>query len=156
MKIQFAVFLVPLIPESPEQDALNSFIRGHRIIEVHKQLITGQAGMVWSFLLEYFDETRKEQSGKQGVDYKEILSAEDFTVFSRLRELRKKLAEAEAVPIYAVFTNEQLAAIAKAKPENDSQLQNIPGIGQARVAKFGHAVLLSIREKTVEADRVSF
>ena len=30
-------------------------------------------------------------------------------MFSRLRELRKELAQTEAVPVYALFTNEQLA-----------------------------------------------
>ena len=45
------------------------------------------------------------------MDYKEILKSEDFAVFARLRDLRKEIAQAEAVPVYTVFTNEQLAQL---------------------------------------------
>jgi len=155
MNIQFAVFIVPLAPESTQQEDLNKFIRSKRVIEVHKQLVQVASGMIWSFLVEYFDDSKKETPVKQGLDYKEILSVEDFTIFSRLREIRKKLAETHGIPIYAVFTNEQLAAIAKAKPANTTQLQSIDGIGQAKAEKFGQAVVQSIQEKTVETDRVS-
>ena len=47
------------------------------------------------------------------IDYKAVLSEGAFAVFSLLRDLRKTLAEAEGVPIYAVFTNEQLAKAAR-------------------------------------------
>ena len=39
------------------------------------------------------------------VDYKTVLSPDEFVIFSRLRELRKELAELQSVPIYALFTN---------------------------------------------------
>ena len=42
------------------------------------------------------------------VDYKEILSEEDFIFYSKLRELRKELTNNEALPVYTFFTNEQL------------------------------------------------
>ena len=38
------------------------------------------------------------------VDYREVLSAEQFEVFSKLREVRKEVAEREAVAVYAIFT----------------------------------------------------
>jgi hypothetical protein len=49
------------------------------------------------------------------VDYREVLSAQDFAVFSKLREVRKGLAEKEGVPPYTIFTNEQLAAVVRQK-----------------------------------------
>ena len=52
----------------------------------------------------------KGGGGRPRVDYKEILSADEFAVFVRLREVRKQLAATEAIPVYAVCTNEQLAA----------------------------------------------
>ncbi len=42
-------------------------------------------------------------------DYKELLNPEDFAVFAHCAEPRKAIAQAEAVPVYTVFTNEQLA-----------------------------------------------
>ena len=70
-----------------------------------------------------------------------MLSPEEFTVFSRLREVRKELAEKAAVPPYAVFTNEQLAAIVRQRVTTAAALEKIGGVGPARVEKFGAAVL---------------
>jgi len=47
-----------------------------------------------------------ETAAKGKVDYKEIAEAGDFALFSKLREVRKKLAEENGLPIYAVCTNE--------------------------------------------------
>jgi superfamily II DNA helicase RecQ len=73
---------------------------------------------------------------KSKVDYKEILSPEDFTLFSKLRETRKKLAEDSGQPVYAVCTNEQLAEIAKQKPKTAAECTKIEGIGQGKAEKF--------------------
>jgi hypothetical protein len=113
MKLQYAPFLLPLWPNSPEQEALNSFIRGHRIIQARKELVSVESQQHWAILVEYLDMPLKESSepGKSRVDYREVLSPEDFTLFSKLREVRKKLAEDNGLPVYAVCTNEQLGAI---------------------------------------------
>jgi hypothetical protein len=60
------------------------------------------------------------------VDYKEVLNEADFAVFSRLRDLRKVIAEKEAVPAYAIFTNEQLAAMVTGKVDRLCQAE--PGV----------------------------
>jgi hypothetical protein len=60
------------------------------------------------------------------VDYKEVMNEADFAVFSRLRDLRKVIAEKEAVPAYAIFTNEQLAAMVTGKVDRLCQAE--PGV----------------------------
>jgi superfamily II DNA helicase RecQ len=50
------------------------------------------------------------------------------------------------MPAYAVFTNEQLAEIAKARCATLADLGKIEGIGPARVEKYGEAVLTNLRE----------
>ena len=50
-----------------------------------------------------------EARGK--VDYREVLSPEQFAAFVKLRALRQAIAKDEAVPVYVIFTNEQLAAM---------------------------------------------
>ena len=68
-----------------------------------------------------------------------------FTVFARLRELRKDLANKEGVPVYAVFTNEQLAEIARRRASCLSHLKDIDGIGDSRAGKYGQAVISVMR-----------
>jgi len=86
-------------------------------------------------------EGRPARSREGKIDYKQVLSPEDLLVFSKLREVRKTLAEKAAVPPYAVFTNEQLAAMAQQRVASTAALEKIEGVGPARVEKFGAAVM---------------
>ena len=99
-----------------EQEELNRFLRGHRIVQTRKELASIEEVSHWAILVEYLDSQDKnsvEQQIKNKVDCKEVLNTEDFAIFSKLREIRKKLAEENGLPMYAVCTNEQLAEIAK-------------------------------------------
>ena len=58
------------------------------------------------------------------IDYRDVLSEADFAVFKRLREWRKQVAAAEGVPVYTVFTNEQLATIVTTRPAS------LPALGK--------------------------
>ena len=87
---------------------------------------------------------------KSRIDYREILSEQDFAVFSRLRELRKILAEKEAVPVYAVCANEQLAKMSRERCSSLSQLQEINGFGEAKANKYGRAFLEAISEMKID------
>ena len=71
------------------------------------------------------------------VDYREVLSAEDFAVFSKLREVRKGLAEKEGVPPYTIFTNEQFATVVRQKVTTKAALEKVEGVGAARLEKYG-------------------
>jgi superfamily II DNA helicase RecQ len=75
------------------------------------------------------------------VDYREVLSDGEFRVFAHLRDLRKEIANKEAVPVYAVFTNEQLAEMARRLPRSKAALAQINGIGDAKTQKYGQSFL---------------
>ena len=81
------------------------------------------------------------------MDYKEILPPADFVTFARLREVRKELAKAEQVPAYAIFTNEQLAEIAKILPVSAHALSKIEGVGESRVEKYGGQFLKVLKDE---------
>jgi superfamily II DNA helicase RecQ len=153
MKLQYASFLIPLYPDSSEQEALNRFIRGRRVIQTRKELVPVEGQHQWAFLVEYLDtpgNTTSEATDtpRSKVDYKEILSEADFAVFSKLREVRKKLAEENGLPVYAVCTNEQLAEIAKRKPKTLAECMTIEGIGQGKAEKYVPAFLQILTMET--------
>ena len=130
---------------------LNRFLGSHRVIGVEKHLVTtGGTGPVWVFCVEYLRGPAPEGRGSGGsatpkVDYREVLSPEDFAVFSRLREVRKGLAERDGVPPYSVFTNEQLAVMVRQRVADTAGLEKIDGVGAARLEKYGAAVLEVLR-----------
>jgi len=75
------------------------------------------------------------------VDYKEVLKPGEFEVFSRLRDWRRAVAEKEGVPVYTIFTNEQLAQMVQKKVNSKAALKEIEGVGDARVEKYGDALM---------------
>ena len=141
--MQYAFYLVPAAAPESAAEELNRFLRGHRAVSVTKELVGGRENPAWAFCIEYLERAPLDSDPRREsmIDYKQVLSPEDFAVFSKLREVRKALAEKAAVPPYAVFTNEQLAAMVQQRVASAAALEKIEGVGPARVEKFGAAVL---------------
>ncbi|MCX7024432.1 MAG: HRDC domain-containing protein [Spirochaetes bacterium] len=118
MSIQYAVFKIPGLPDSDEAAVFNKFLRSHSPVRVTQEFVSTGDGSHWAYSVEYLVNGKTEaDKGRQGrTDYREILSETDFRLFVKLRALRKEMAEAQGVPVYAVFTNDQLAEIATARP----------------------------------------
>lgn len=149
----YEFFQIPASGQGGGKDDMNRLLRGGRIASVRKEFVVNGEHSFWAFCVEVLDGQGSGVTGKPGiraekVDYKQVLSDEDFSVFSKLRLLRKELAEKEAIPAYSVFTNEQLAEIAKARPESLNGIGKIPGVGEARVDKYGAAILEALKSES--------
>jgi len=147
--MQFRVFTVPIKSNTPAQEGLNRFLRGHRVLSVEKRFIGEGETQCWTFCVEYMENQAGERSeavsgGK--VDYKHVLSPEDFEIYSRLRQLRKEISDREAIPAYTIFTNEQLARMVRDRANSKSDLDRIPGVGTARTTRYGEEFLILLRE----------
>jgi len=142
--MQYAFFHIPATDASASVEELNRFLRGHRVTSVAKHFVPSEGSHAWLFCVEYLERPLAAASGgglEGKVDYKAKLPPEQFTLFSKLRALRKEIAEKEGVPAYTLFTNEQLAALANTQPKSLTDLERIEGIGPARVLKYGEAFL---------------
>lgn len=148
--MQMSFYAIPARGDGGLQEDLNRFLRSHRVLTVHREFVAQGDNSFWALAVEYLEGPAPSGSGagagdgrggKQRVDYKEVLSAEDFALFAKLRDWRKATAEQEGIPVYAVLTNEQLAAIASKRPETVGQLRDIEGIGEGKAGKYGDGVL---------------
>ena len=154
--MQVACYEVPL-GNGEAQEALNRFLRGHRVLRLERQLVDQGGSLFWAFCIEYLDGDpplpvspgmNRAGKGKRRIDYQELLSEEDFAVFARLREWRKQESETQAIPPYAIFNNDQLRQMAEGRPNTKAQLQAIEGIGEAKMEKYGKTVLTMIPTQT--------
>jgi ATP-dependent DNA helicase RecQ len=66
--------------------------------------------------------------------------------FERLRAVRKRLAEAEGVPAYIVFSDAVLLQMAARVPRSRLELLQVPGIGPVKLDRYGGAFLEVLRE----------
>jgi DNA helicase-2/ATP-dependent DNA helicase PcrA len=76
-------------------------------------------------------------------------SDRDDALFEQLRTWRAERAKEQGQPAYCVFTDVTLAAIAEQLPASVSELVKIPGIGQAKLDKYGEDVLELVAARTV-------
>ena len=142
----FEFIQIPANGQGSAKEELNKLLRGGRIASVRKEFVPNGEDSFWAFCIEFLDGqlvSGKSTAGPK-VDYKEVLSPDDFVVFSKLRDLRKAIAEKEAIPAYSIFTNEQLAAMVTGKVNSLTALSAIAGIGAARIEKYGQAFLAAL------------
>jgi len=150
---------IPLFESAPAEAELNRFLAAHRVLTVDRHLIADGPRSAWAVCVTYVDRpppasdaqpslaaSGKPAPAREAVDYKSLLPPADFDLFARLRALRKRLAERDGVPPYAVFSNEQLAAIVRARPQSPAALARLPGIGKARLEKHGAAILAELAQ----------
>ena len=69
----------------------------------------------------------------------------DPELFERLRALRRKLADAESVPAYIVFSDTVLRQMARCVPRTRDELLLISGVGPAKLERYGEQFLEEIR-----------
>ncbi len=68
----------------------------------------------------------------------------DEGLFDELRQLRRRLAEAEGKPPYIIFGDATLVEMAREKPQSDQALLAISGVGQHKLEKYGDVFLRAI------------
>ena len=135
--MQIKLFTIPVAQAEELNEELNAFLRGNKIVDIEKHLGTTPGGSAWCFAISYIPKTVKEQSPKKRVDYKAVLGKEVFARFSKLREIRKEIAARENISAFMVFTDAELAEIAKLDDMSTARLQKIKGIGKTKAEKYG-------------------
>jgi ATP-dependent DNA helicase RecQ len=73
-------------------------------------------------------------------------SAADDHLFDKLRSLRKQLADRNSVPPYVIFHDATLREMTRQLPTTLAQLASVPGVGQAKLARYGESFTALIRE----------
>lgn len=115
--LAFKFSTIPLRDVSSAESELNAFLGSHRVLGVDRQLVDRGANSFWTLCVEYLPGAAGAAApsfDKKGrIDYREVLPPEDFLVFVKLRDLRKQMAQTEAVPVYTIFTNDQLAEMVR-------------------------------------------
>jgi superfamily II DNA helicase RecQ len=141
-------FLIPIANLVQAEAELNAFLRSHRVLKTDRNGVDEGASSFWAICVDYLDGssaqetvTGKREAIRGKIDYRLTLPPDEFEQFARLRELRKEIAAAEAVPVYTIFTNEQLATMVREHVITKGDLEKIAGVGDARVLKYADRFL---------------
>ncbi len=84
--------------------------------------------------------------GEAGMDWP--LRPEDEPLYQELKEIRLEMAQKANAPAYTIFPNLTLRALATAKPIDEEEAMNLPGIGAQRAKRHLPPFLEAIRSRS--------
>ena len=70
----------------------------------------------------------------------------DRALFTKLRELRKNIADGEDIAPFIVFNDATLSELSRVQPTTSSQMLAISGIGDVKLSRYGQAFMQAIKE----------
>lgn len=111
-------------------EAAKPVLRGEQEVHMREEVVARAAGRSSS--------TKKSATAD--------LSDEQQETFERLRQWRLAEAREQGVPPYVVFGDATLRALSIHLPQSDEALLEISGIGQAKLERYGAAVLALLSE----------
>jgi len=145
MSFQIKTFILPIHSDSTIEDEMNHFLKSHKVINIHREFVSNTEKICWCFVVEYIVDENEQSSRNKGIknaiDYKEVLSSDDFAIYATMREWRKTTAEKNGVQLYTILNNEQMAKIAQDKIISIEKLKQLPGIGEQRIKKYGKEII---------------
>ncbi|MBL7773177.1 MAG: HRDC domain-containing protein [Chitinophagaceae bacterium] len=141
--MQLKIISVPVIGGEMETETINVWIKQSKVISLDKQLVCVGSMYYWSFCFQFLEGAIPGRNLKypEKVDYRMVLEEDVFKRFAALREIRKEIAKAEAIPAFAIFTDAELAEMAKVEILTSEVMQNIQGIGEKKIEKYGSKFL---------------
>ncbi len=148
--MQIRIFTIPVLGGEPLTEEMNVFLRSKKVLRVEEHLVGSEPdGACWCYSVRYVDDVAAAERERVKVDYREVLEPAVFQRFSAMREIRKRVAQDDAVPPYAVFTDFELAELAKLETVTPEAMKNVKGIGDKKVEKYGqHFLSKPADEKT--------
>ena len=151
--MQLRFFKIPLNEIYMAQEELNKFLRSHRILQADRVFSSDQGGY-WAVAVEYMDgdpvdeATPAARSRRKDVDYEKILSPEEFQRFEAYRQIRAKISKEKGLRAYLVFTNAELAEMAKLPVLDSDSLKTLKNISQQRLNDYLHFFYTSTEHET--------
>ena len=119
---------------------LNTFLLDKKVRSYRVEFFIHAGRPYWSVFIEYEEiEDRSVEKLTQALDERQKL------VFERLKDWRKSKGKELGMPVYVIFSNNQLVELAKKLPQTYEAMKSINGIGDKKVKSFGKEVMDILR-----------
>jgi ATP-dependent DNA helicase RecQ len=121
------------------QGLLNQAQDGYSVLSLNEQSWPVLRGERPVSIAHAVKPARRSQAGTRA-------SSTDDSLFERLRALRKRLADENGLPPYVVFHDSTLREMAEHMPLDLDQFAALPGVGEAKLARYGEQFIAVVRE----------
>ena len=103
-------------------------LKGEASIELRKDLSSGAAG-------------KGSRRDKRAATAAAIVGDADAALLEALKALRTRLAQAQKVPAYVVFSDRTLVELATHRPTTPRAMREVHGVGDTKLERYGAAFL---------------
>jgi ATP-dependent DNA helicase RecQ len=97
------------------------------------------------------DRPKKERDVRRSLQAAIELPEATRTIFDALRAERTRIARQQGVPPYLVFQDLTLRAMAVERPRTIDEMISLPGVGQAKLERYGRSFLAILRQHEASA-----
>ncbi|MYD90566.1 MAG: DNA helicase RecQ [Caldilineaceae bacterium SB0662_bin_9] len=125
---------------------LSTDIGGHGGLSITpkgRRLLSGEENFSFRIDPQVVASRRRSGSGNEGK-YDTLGDRGDKDLFEYLRTTRLALARTHNVPAFMIFSDRTLIEMAFRRPRTPAELKLIPGVGDAKLARFGEVFLSAI------------
>ncbi|WP_379964263.1 HRDC domain-containing protein [Epilithonimonas sp. UC225_85] len=126
--------------QNMDEAVLNDYLERYEIIDLHTQLILSDVNY-WSVFINYEEKERKVILNKTNAGFEEELTEEEMIIYNKLKHWRAEKARESQLPPYIIFHNAHLMSIARHKPSNFEDLENVSGLGKVKIEKYGAEII---------------
>jgi len=96
--------------------------------------------------VRFREEHKRKETSQPAVPQAVEISVEDAELWEVLRSCRRELADEHGVPPYVIFHDRTLKEMLLLRPNNESELLSINGVGQTKLDRYGQYFLEVLRE----------
>lgn len=137
--MQIKTFILPVHSAGSEEENLNKFLRSHRVLQIERHFCSENGGF-WAVLVEYMDGSPQEASApvhkRDRQDVTQNLTDDERRRFEYFKQIRRQLATQNSIPAYLIFTNEELAILARLEELTAETVKQVKGIAPSRLNAY--------------------
>jgi ATP-dependent DNA helicase RecQ len=110
-----------------------------RVTDEGRRVLKGEASI--ELRKELVAPARASRREKRAAEVSTIGNDGDAALLAALKALRAKLAQAQKVPAYVVFSDRTLIELATHRPDSPRAMREIHGVGDTKLERYGAAFL---------------
>lgn len=126
--------------QNMDEAVVNDFLSRYDVINMNSKLVQDEINY-WSVLIYYQEKSKQSGSSKMDVSSEKDLSDEEKTIYNKLKDWRYEKSKELHQPPYVIFHNTHLMSIAKFKPYNLQDLEQINGLGESKIKRYGIEII---------------
>lgn len=112
--MQFKFFAIPIDSSGQNENELNKFLRSHRVLTVDRHFYPEKC--IWAISVEYIDQDptaeAPPQQRREKTDFTAGMTDEEKERYEKYKDIRRRLATERGIPVYLIYTNEELSILA--------------------------------------------